>query len=114
MGAREDAIEQANYFHDAAQDCLVEFRPDTFVVTHTAEQAQALRDHLAGAELVTVSLGDGLTVEVRPGADEVVRRVVDSLRDEIRDLTQQLQVEATKTVSPPAPAKRAPQKRAAV
>jgi hypothetical protein len=84
MSTRDDVIENAQHFRDAAKDCVVQLAEDTFVVTVNADQAETLRAFVAEEALTTVSLGDHLTVDVRAGQEEVVTRVLDSLRSEIR------------------------------
>jgi hypothetical protein len=89
----QDLLDHVQHNTDAAMHCLVEVEPDAFVVTRTREQATLLRGALSvrrahRTDLPEVSLGDGLVVHT-PEPD-VLTRVIDSLRDDIRDLQRQL------------------------
>lgn len=46
MSDRDDVIESAQHFRDAAKDCVVELGVD-FIVTATIEQAEFLREYIA-------------------------------------------------------------------
>lgn len=48
----------------------------------TADDAEVLKAHLASLS-VEVSLGDGLTVHVKAGEDEVLHRVLHSMREDV-------------------------------
>lgn len=116
MATPEDVIEQSQHFRDAAKDCLVQLGPDAFVVTTTVEQADLLRAHLANVAVVArVPLGDLLHLDVKDGQQEVITRVLDSLREEIRVLeattsdAQAVAAAAEAAVAEkPAPVKRGP------